>query len=80
MSFWFWIDLASLIPTWISTYVVDLPPTNTTGMTAADVKSGAEMLGVLRMIRLLRLIKIARVVKATKIFKRFETSTEVRPR
>ena len=81
LSFWFWIDLLSVLPIWISNFVIAEPaPVAAAGNISsgsADGKEVGDMLQILRMIRLLRLIKITRVIKASRILKRFETTMEV---
>jgi hypothetical protein len=63
LSFWFWIDLASIIP-------FDLL-TSTGGTDASSQDSGN--LRTIRLVRLLRLLKLIRILKASRIFGRIQS-------
>jgi len=85
LSFWFWVDLVSVLPIYLTNFIdagegttinATMALTNTTDPNADD-KTPGQFLQILRMVRLLRLIKITRIIKASRIFKRFETNMEV---
>ena len=82
LSFWFWIDVLSIMPLWIISFAA--PPNDDAEADGASGdadgsssgKSPAAMLQIMRLIRLLRLIKVTRILKASKIFRRLEMTME----
>lgn len=62
MSFWFWIDLASIIPFDIIT-----------GTNSDDESQDSSNLKTIRLVRLLRLLKLIRILKASRIFGRIQS-------
>ena len=65
VSFWFWIDLASVIP-------FDLLSEIGTDANSDDTQD-ASNLKTIRLVRLLRLLKLIRILKASRIFGRIQS-------
>jgi hypothetical protein len=63
VSFWFWIDLASIIPFDLLTEINRDP----------NADAGSQNLKTIRLIRLLRLLKLIRILKASRIFGRIQS-------
>lgn len=64
LRMWFWIDLASVIPS-----VFDILP----AVQSSDDASGAGRVKVLRVVRTLRLAKLVRLFRTSRVIERWET-------